>query len=57
MGRSETWTHCSPVSRGTTLVLFGVDFTAASAEVTPETHARLFDLGREHPAEGAGLQQ
>ena len=30
-------------------MLFGVDFTAARAEVTPETHTCLFDLGREHP--------
>ena len=48
MGRSETWTHCSPVSWGDNFALFGVDFTAARAEVTPETHTCLFDLGREH---------
>ncbi len=34
---------------GDNFVLFGVGFTAARAEVTPETHTSLFDLGREHP--------
>ena len=34
---------------GDNFVLFGVGFTAARAEVTPEIHTCLFDLGREHP--------
>ena len=38
-------------------MFFGVGFTAARAEVTPEIHTCLFDLGREHPAEDAWLQQ
>ena len=42
---------------GDNFVLLGVGFTAARAEVTPEIHTCLFDLGREHPAEGAWLQQ
>ena len=33
---------------GDNFVLFGVDFTAARAEVTPESHICLFDSGREH---------
>ena len=42
---------------GDNFVFFGVGFTAARAEVTPEIHTCLFDLGREHPAEDAWLQQ
>jgi hypothetical protein len=38
---------------GDNFVLFGVDFTAARVEVTTESHICPFDLGREHPAEGA----